>query len=101
VRDRTSAATTLGIGPRYLHSTGQYHKGGPPTGTFLVITGEDATKTPIPEAPYSFSVLKRAQAIGDIQALQAHGRPVVRVHLATTRHRGAALQKILATALSA
>lgn len=101
VRDRTSAATTLGIGPRYLHSTGQYHKGGPPTGTFLVITGEDETTTPIPEAPYSFSVLKRAQAIGDIQALQAHGRPVVRVHLETVRDRGVALQQIFAAALSA
>jgi glucose-6-phosphate isomerase len=98
VRDRTSAATTLGVGPRYLHSTGQYHKGGPPTGSFLVITGEDATKTSIPEAPYSFSVLKRAQAIGDIQALQAHGRPVVRLHLDTPSDRGAALQRIFAAA---
>jgi glucose-6-phosphate isomerase len=100
VRDRTAAATTVGVGPRYLHSTGQYHKGGPATGTFLVITGEDETATAVPEAPYSFSVLKRAQAIGDVQALQAHGRPVVRLHLRETRDRAAALQRILAAALA-
>lgn len=99
VRDRTSCATTLGIGPRYLHSTGQYHKGGPPTGRFLVITGEDETETPVPESPYSFSVLKRAQAIGDVRALQAHGRPVVRLHLDGTADRAAALQHIFAGAL--
>jgi glucose-6-phosphate isomerase len=99
VRDRTRAATTLGIGPRYLHSTGQYHKGGPDTGTFLVITGEDATATPVPDTAYSFSVLKRAQAIGDLQALQAHGRKAVRVHLTTTTARGEALQRIFHGAL--
>lgn len=95
VRDRTRVATTLGIGPRYLHSTGQYHKGGPDTGTFLVITGEDATTTPVPDAPYSFSVLKRAQAVGDLQALQAHGRKTVRVHLKQTSGRAEALRGIL------
>jgi glucose-6-phosphate isomerase len=81
VRRRTRAATTLGVGPRYLHSTGQYHKGGPDRGVCLLITGQDRANTSIPEAPYSFSVLKRAQAIGDFQALEAHGRRVVRVHL--------------------
>jgi glucose-6-phosphate isomerase len=85
VRERitraTGAATTVGIGPRYLHSTGQYHKGGPDTGVFIVITGDDATETEIPGAGYSFSVLKRAQAIGDLQALTAHGRRVARLHI--------------------
>ncbi|HEX6323372.1 MAG TPA: hypothetical protein VFZ36_06570 [Vicinamibacterales bacterium] len=77
----TGAATTVGIGPRYLHSTGQYHKGGPDTGVFIVITGDDATETEIPGAGYSFSVLKRAQAIGDLQALTAHGRRVARLYI--------------------
>ncbi len=99
VRDRTRVATTLGIGPRYLHSTGQYHKGGPDTGTFLVITGEDATTTQVPGAPYSFSVLKRAQAIGDLQALQAHGRKVARVHLRETSGRAEALRQVVRSAL--
>jgi glucose-6-phosphate isomerase len=99
VRDRSSVATTLGVGPRYLHSTGQYHKGGPDTGTFLVITGEDATRTPVPDAPYTFSVLKRAQAVGDLQALQAHGRKTARLHLMTTAGRGDALRRVFAEAL--
>lgn len=77
----TGAATTVGVGPRYLHSTGQYHKGGPDTGVFVVITGEDATETEIPGAGYSFAVLKRAQALGDVQALAAHSRRVIRLHL--------------------
>lgn len=78
---RTGAATTVGIGPRYLHSTGQYHKGGPDTGVFIVITGDDATATDVPGAGYSFSVLKRAQALGDLRALAAHERRVLRVHV--------------------
>jgi glucose-6-phosphate isomerase len=99
VRDRTGVATTLGIGPRYLHSTGQYHKGGPETGAFLLITGEDATTTPVPDAPYSFSVLKRAQALGDLQALQAHGRKTVRIHVTETSGRAEALRRVLKAAL--
>jgi len=79
----TGAATTVGIGPRYLHSTGQYHKGGPGTGVFIVITGDDATETDVPGAGYSFAVLKRAQALGDLQALAAHGRRVARLHVAS------------------
>lgn len=101
VRERTRVATTLGIGPRYLHSTGQYHKGGPDTGVFLVITGEDATATQVPDAPYTFSVLKRAQAIGDLQALEAHDRRVFRIHLKETVGRAAALTEVFAGALSA
>jgi len=66
---------------RSLHSTGQYHKGGPNTAVVFVITSDDSTSTDIPEAGYSFAVLKRAQALGDIEALQAHGRRVVTIHL--------------------
>jgi glucose-6-phosphate isomerase len=80
IRSRTHVATTYGVGPRYLHSTGQYHKGGPNTAVAFVITGEDATSTPIPDAPYTFAQLKRAQAVGDFQTLEAHDRRTVRIH---------------------
>jgi hypothetical protein len=82
IRDTTRAATTVGYGPRFLHSTGQLHKGGPLTGIFVQITGEDDIDLDIPgESGYGFSTLKQAQAIGDMQALQTRKRPVVRVHL--------------------
>lgn len=81
IRSRTGAATTFGVGPRYLHSTGQYHKGGPNTALAFVLTGDDESETPIPEAGYSFAVLKQAQALGDYQTLAAHGRRVVRLHI--------------------
>jgi hypothetical protein len=74
-------ATTLGFGPRYLHSTGQLHKGGPNTGLFLVVTAEDAEDADIPEMGTTFGALKRAQARGDIRALVARGRRVAHVHL--------------------
>ncbi len=73
--------TTLGFGPRYLHSTGQFHKGGPNTGLFLVITSDDAVDVEIPGMGWTFGQLKRAQALGDIQALLAKGRRVAHVHL--------------------
>lgn len=88
----TGAATTVGIGPRYLHSTGQYHKGGPDTGVFIVITGDDATETEVPDAGYSFSVLKRAQALGDLQALAAHNRRVVRLHVGSAENAGPVIE---------
>ncbi len=81
IRSRFRVASTFGIGPRYLHSTGQYHKGGPNTALAFVVTGDDEIETPIPGAGYSFSVLKRAQALGDAETLAAHGRRVVRLHL--------------------
>jgi glucose-6-phosphate isomerase len=81
LRSRRGVATTFGIGPRYLHSTGQYHKGGPNTVVAFVVTGDDEAQTAIPEAGYSFSVLKRAQALGDMQTLEAHGRRAVRIHV--------------------
>jgi glucose-6-phosphate isomerase len=81
LRARTGAATTYGVGPRYLHSTGQYHKGGPNTGKFILLSGADETATPVPDAGYTFSVLKQAQALGDVAALAAAGREVLHLHL--------------------
>lgn len=81
VRDALGCATTLGYGPRFLHSTGQLHKGGPPEGVFLQLTAADERDLAIPGRPFTFGQLKRAQAIGDFQSLAAHGRPVLRVHL--------------------
>jgi hypothetical protein len=77
----TSCATTAGYGPRFLHSTGQLHKGGPSTGVFLQLTSDHPADRPIPGWPYSFGQLIDAQARGDREALRAHGRPVVHVHL--------------------
>jgi transaldolase/glucose-6-phosphate isomerase len=81
IRDRTRLATTLGFGPRFLHSTGQFHKGGPDSGIFIQITAEDATEVPIPGEPYGFSLLKRAQALGDFLALSNRGRRVIEVRV--------------------
>ncbi len=78
--ERTGLATSLGFGPRFLHSTGQLFKGGPNKGVFLQLTAEDEGELPIPGLPYSFGLLKRAQAMGDLEALFAHGRRVVRCH---------------------
>ncbi|MEX2658714.1 MAG: hypothetical protein WD232_03380, partial [Acidimicrobiales bacterium] len=79
IRDRYRVATTLGIGPRFLHSTGQLHKGGPPTGVFLQVVGEDPTDVAIPGADLTFATLKRAQADGDLAALQERGLRAGRV----------------------
>lgn len=81
LRDALRVATTLGFGPRYLHSTGQLHKGGPDTGLFLFITADDPEELPIPGQGYGFSTLKRAQALGDLRSLQGRGRRVLRIHL--------------------
>ena len=81
VMERFRVATTVGYGPRYLHSTGQLHKGGPDKGLFLQITAGHQADLPIPGQPYTFGVLADAQALGDLQALQELGRPVVRTHL--------------------
>ncbi|MCI0688865.1 MAG: glucose-6-phosphate isomerase, partial [Sporichthyaceae bacterium] len=78
-------AVTFGWGPRYLHSTGQYHKGGPPVGSFLQITGEPAVDIPVPGQPFTFGTLQLAQALGDLGALTARGRTVVRLHLLNRR----------------
>jgi len=80
VRDRTHAATMFGYGPRYLHSTGQLHKGGPNTGVFLILTapGHDL---PVPGQPFSFGILELAQALGDLASLDQTGRRAMHVHL--------------------
>jgi glucose-6-phosphate isomerase len=81
VRASRGVSTTLGYGPRFLHSTGQLHKGGQPGGVFLQITQSDANDLPIPGVSYTFGQFKRAQAIGDLQSLVEHGSAVLRVHL--------------------
>jgi transaldolase/glucose-6-phosphate isomerase len=92
---------TIGFGPRFLHSTGQLHKGGPDTGLFLQITPTDARDLPIPGSGYSFGVLKRAQAIGDLNALRDAGRRVVRVDIGEDVAQGlAALDEALVAALA-
>ncbi|MQY81409.1 MAG: glucose-6-phosphate isomerase, partial [Dehalococcoidia bacterium] len=78
VTERYGIATTLGYGPRFLHSTGQLHKGGPATGLFLQITADHENDIPVPGMPYTFGVVAAAQALGDLQALQSLGRHVVR-----------------------
>jgi len=81
LRRHTGWATTHGIGPRYLHSTGQYHKGGPNTGLFLMFTAVDESVSAVPGTDYTFSALKFAQALGDFDALAAAGRHVVHYHI--------------------
>ncbi|HIJ68951.1 MAG TPA: hypothetical protein HPP57_05555, partial [Deltaproteobacteria bacterium] len=96
VRDRMRIATTVGYGPRYLHSTGQLHKGGTNKGFFLMLTSDIAEDTGIPGQPYTFGMLMRAQALGDFEALRKHRRRVLRVHLSGETPMGlAALEELL------
>lgn len=81
VLERRHVATTLGFGPRFLHSTGQLHKGGPESGVFVELTSDDAVDLAIPGQRYSFGVLKLAQAQGDYAVLAERGRRIVRIHL--------------------
>ncbi len=81
LRDQLRVATTLGFGPRFLHSTGQLHKGGPSTGVFIQVVDEPSLDLAIPGKPYTFRRLLDAQAAGDLQALRARGRRVARVRL--------------------
>ncbi|HEY8756789.1 MAG TPA: bifunctional transaldolase/phosoglucose isomerase [Candidatus Dormibacteraeota bacterium] len=81
IRDEHRVATTLGFGPRFLHSTGQLHKGGPNSGLYIQVTADDAVDVSIPGQPFSFSILKQAQAQGDLQSLRDHGRRVIRLHI--------------------
>ncbi len=81
VRDRTHAATATGVGPRYLHSTGQLHKGGPNTGVFVLITATPHADLDIPGYPFTFGTLELAQALGDFASLDAAGRRALHVHL--------------------
>lgn len=104
VRDDFAAATgrpvTFGWGPRFLHSTGQFHKGGPAIGVFLQVTAESTEDLAIPERPFTFGELISAQAAGDAQVLEEHGRPVLRLHL-TNRAAGVAQLQDIVSALSA
>jgi len=81
IRDRLRVATTVGLGPRFLHSTGQLHKGGPATGVFLQVVGDDPADVAIPGRDFGFSALKHAQAEGDLRTLRAHGLRAGRVAL--------------------
>jgi hypothetical protein len=88
LRDRLRLATTVGYGPRFLHSTGQYHKGGPDSGLFLQLTCEDVEDAPVPGRRYTFGLLKKAQALGDLEALRKHHRRALRVDLGKDVLRG-------------
>jgi len=87
-------ATTTGYGPRFLHSTGQMHKGGDDTGLFIQLTADDNPDLPLPGVPYSFGILKQAQAIGDFQSLASRHRRAIRVHLGADIANG--LRRLLA-----
>ncbi len=96
ISDRLQISSTVGYGPRYLHSTGQLHKGGPDEGNFLLLTSDSAEDTGIPGQPYTFGMLMRAQALGDFEALRKHRRRVLRVHLNGETQAGlAALEKVI------
>ena len=80
IRDRLQVATCLGFGPRFLHSTGQAYKGGPDSGLFLQVTGDDPVDVPVPGRRFSFGVVKTAQAQGDFEVLSARRR-ALRLHI--------------------
>jgi glucose-6-phosphate isomerase len=98
VLERTGVATTFGYGPRYLHSTGQLHKGGPNSGVFLMVTATPANDLPIPGEAFSFGILESAQALGDFASLDAAGRRALHVHLPVPTD--AALQRALTPLLA-
>ncbi len=92
---RTERPTTFGWGPRFLHSTGQLHKGGPETGVYLQITGTPEGDVAIPDRPFGFATLVSAQAAGDAQVLADHGRPVLRLHLRDQKAGLDAVRRVL------
>jgi transaldolase/glucose-6-phosphate isomerase len=94
IRAKKKAATTVGFGPRFLHSTGQLHKGGPNSGVFLQITCDDEEPLQVPEMGFTFSTLKSAQQAGDFLALSKRERRLVRVHLGSNVKAG--LEALLA-----
>jgi transaldolase/glucose-6-phosphate isomerase len=100
LRDATRCATTAGYGPRFLHSTGQLHKGGTPSGWFLQLTSDHPADRPIPGWPYTFGRLIDAQAEGDFAAIEAHDLPILRVHLTDPEGGLAALEAALREALA-
>lgn len=88
MRNRFRVATTLGYGPRYLHSTGQLHKGGPNNGVFIIFTTDMGDDIPIPGEKFTFGTLQRAQAQGDFKSLVSKGRRVIRIHLGSDIEKG-------------
>ncbi|TMB56281.1 MAG: hypothetical protein E6J47_05415 [Chloroflexi bacterium] len=101
IHERLGVATTLGFGPRFLHSTGQLHKGGPNTGRFLQITAEPSRDLPIPGWEESFGTLIAAQALGDLASLQKRKRRVLRIHLADAAAGLANLEAMIRETLAA
>jgi transaldolase/glucose-6-phosphate isomerase len=100
LRDALRVTTTLGYGPRFLHSTGQFHKGGPNTGLFLQLTADDIEDISIPGRPYTFGLFRQAQAQGDLEALRKHRRRAIRIHLGSNALQGLeALSQVLEEAL--
>jgi transaldolase/glucose-6-phosphate isomerase len=100
LRDTTRCATTTGYGPRFLHSTGQLHKGGSASGVFMQLTAPDIKDLPIPGQPYTFSILKQAQALGDFRSLASRGRRAIRVDLGADAQAGLnRLQELIGQAL--
>jgi hypothetical protein len=101
LRDATANATTAGYGPRFLHSTGQLHKGGAPIGWFLQLTSDHPKPRPIPGWPYTFGQLIDAQADGDYAAIAAHDLPILRIHLGADPDAGlASLERAIGAALA-
>lgn len=96
VAQRTGRPVTFGWGPRFLHSTGQLHKGGPPTGIYLQLTDDPAPDLDVPGREFTFGTFIAAQAAGDAQVLLDHGRPVLRLHLADASAALPRLQELLA-----
>jgi transaldolase/glucose-6-phosphate isomerase len=100
LRNATRSATTTGYGPRFLHSTGQFHKGGPDKGVFIQITAPDRVDLAIPGEPYTFGILKQAQALGDFHSLASRGRRAIRIDLGADALAGLVrLQELIVEAL--
>jgi len=100
IGEATGAATTLGFGPRFLHSTGQLHKGGPDTGVLLQLTADSSKDLPIPGWEHSFGTLIAAQALGDLASLQKRGRRALRLHFGEVEAGLARLEAVVGAALS-
>jgi transaldolase/glucose-6-phosphate isomerase len=106
IRNALRVPALQGYGPRYLHSIGQLFKGGPKTGLFVVLTAAPESDVPIPGSPFTFGQLETAQALGDFESLAAHGKPVLRLHMAGGSPKGlsvvdAAIERAIAAATSA
>jgi glucose-6-phosphate isomerase len=88
LRDHLKVATTFAYGPRYLHSTGQLHKGGPATGSYIILMGDDKEALPIPDQKFGFNILNEAQSLGDFRSLNDKGRKVLYIQLGKDIDKG-------------